>query len=530
MMKIMRIDVLILPRYVSLEFFLVFIFCFCCEVSFCQNADLSNGNVKIYYPNGKISSEGVMLNGKPDGFWKTYYVNGVVKSEGNRKNHLLDSVWIFYNEVGDTLEKITYVMGKKNGYSYRFSSDEQKNFGRTNRFISKELFVNDTKEGLSYYYYLDGVLHQVINYRNNKRHGAGREFDKSGTVITLYEFFNDYITDKQNINRTVNGNKLGVWKEFYENGKLRAEKEYKSDILTGYFKEFDRNGKITLNLLYRDGKLVDLPKSDSLGIDEKVDYDSTGKVCKKGYFKHGVPVGIHREYDEIGKVKNAFIYNENGVIVSQGIINDDGIKEGKWIYFFDDGLKRSEGLYLNNRQNGEWNFFFKTGVNEQVGSFKNGVLNGEWKWFYLNGSALRVETFSNGKREGDFREYNSKGDTVELGSYVDGEKNGFWKVLSGDIVEQGTYSNGFKEGLWKEYYRDGGLAYEGSFIQGNADGKHFFYYTNGKIREEQYYVNGIKEKIWKKYNEDGTLLLSVTYENDQETRVNGIKLDVSKRK
>ena len=77
-----------------------------------QEVIQKNGLTKIYYPNGKVSSEGTMRNGQPDGYWKTYFPTGIMKSEGNRKNHLLDSTWIFYNEAGDTLQKVSYVMGK----------------------------------------------------------------------------------------------------------------------------------------------------------------------------------------------------------------------------------------------------------------------------------------------------------------------------------------------------------------------------------------------------------------------------------
>ena len=35
---------------------------------------------------------------------------------------------------------------------------------------------------------------------------------------------------------------------------------------------------------------------------------------------------------------------------------------------------------------------------------------------------------------------------------------------------------------------------------------------------------GIREKTWKKYNEDGTVFLTVTYKNDTETSINGIKI------
>ena len=72
----------------------------------------------------KVSSEGFMQNDKPDGYWKTYYPSAVLKSEGNRVNHLLDSTWVFYKETGDTLQKVSYVLGKRNGYTTGYHVSE----------------------------------------------------------------------------------------------------------------------------------------------------------------------------------------------------------------------------------------------------------------------------------------------------------------------------------------------------------------------------------------------------------------------
>ena len=83
------------------------------------DAVLSDGYHVFKYPNGSVSSEGLIKNGKPEGYWKSYYVTGVKKSEGKRTSFLLDSIWLFYDQVGDTTEKISYLFGKKNGYYYR---------------------------------------------------------------------------------------------------------------------------------------------------------------------------------------------------------------------------------------------------------------------------------------------------------------------------------------------------------------------------------------------------------------------------
>ena len=66
------------------------------------NEDLSDGFHQFKYPNGTVSSEGYLRNGKPDGYWKSYYVTSVLKSEGKRTSFLLDSIWIFYDQAGDT--------------------------------------------------------------------------------------------------------------------------------------------------------------------------------------------------------------------------------------------------------------------------------------------------------------------------------------------------------------------------------------------------------------------------------------------
>ena len=82
-----------------------------------QEEEIENGFVQIFYPNNnQVSSEGIMRDGKPDAYWRTYYVTGVIKSEGKRTNFLLDSLWVFHNNKGDTLMKISYMFGKKNGY------------------------------------------------------------------------------------------------------------------------------------------------------------------------------------------------------------------------------------------------------------------------------------------------------------------------------------------------------------------------------------------------------------------------------
>src|SRR6056297_1454942 len=82
--------------------------------------DKEDGPVKIYYPNGQVCSEGIIRDGKPDGYWITYYVTGIKKSEGKRNNFLLDSTWRFYNQGGELTQVINYKLGERSGYSITY--------------------------------------------------------------------------------------------------------------------------------------------------------------------------------------------------------------------------------------------------------------------------------------------------------------------------------------------------------------------------------------------------------------------------
>jgi uncharacterized protein len=162
--------------------------------------DVEDGPVTIYYPNGQLSSEGFVKDGKPDGYWKTYYVTGILKSEGKRTNFLLDSTWNFYNHSGDLVEVINYQFGKRSGYTYTYDYNNPELPGQKT-LVSKELYINDKKEGQSFYYYNTGELKEMVFFSDGKREGYAKEFDRDSTVITLKQYKDNYLISRERINR-----------------------------------------------------------------------------------------------------------------------------------------------------------------------------------------------------------------------------------------------------------------------------------------------------------------------------------------
>jgi len=504
----------------NLAFLVTFVFIF--RIGYCQeNNTLQDGFQTFRYPNGGISSEGLIRNGKPDGFWKSYYVTGIKKAEGKRTNFLLDSIWIFYDQTGDTIEKINYSIGKKNGWYYKYKKDPSAGL----YLWSKELYAGEKKEGTSYIYFPEGKIQQTIVYNGGKKEGLSKEFDKEGAIITLMEYNNDFLVSRERINRTDNkGLKQGGWKEFYPNGGIKSEKTYKDDLLHGYYKEYDIRGRLVLTMLYENGSIVKSRVEDEPDIEVVNKHDQDGKLIYSGPYRNKIPVGIHREYGKEGKVTNAFIYNDNGVMLSEGVVDEAGNRNGKWKDLFPGGKVLAEGQYVDNRRSGLWKFYNITGKVEQTGSYNNGRPDGLWKWYYDNNAVLREEEYFQGKRDGAFTEYSVTGDILAKGQYLDGEKNGEWKYKTTDYTEEGKYIVGLKDGVWKSYYLKGKVKFKGSFIQGNPDGQQNYYYESGRIKVEQYFQMGVREKTWKKFDEEGVIILAIAYKDDVEVSINGVRI------
>ncbi|HZY25821.1 MAG TPA: toxin-antitoxin system YwqK family antitoxin [Bacteroidales bacterium] len=505
-------------------------FIFSCTLSFSQEkGTLKDGYQVFKYPNGTISSEGLIKNGKPEGFWKSFYVTGVKKSEGRRTNYLLDSIWVFYDQSGDTTEKINYLYGKKNGWYYKYKTDATKGI----YILSKELYSADKKAGTAYVYFPDGKIQQTFAYNNGKKEGLSKEFDRDGNLITLLEYNNDFLVSREKINRTdKNGLKQGEWKEFYPNGSIKSEKTFKDDLIHGYYKEYDTRGKLVLTMLYENGAIVKSNVEDSPDIEIVNRHDQNGKLTYSGPYRNKVPVGVHRDYGSDGKVINAYIYNDNGLLLSEGIVDEAGKYNGKWKDLYADGKVQAEGQYTDSRRTGQWKFYNISGKVEQTGSYNNGRPDGLWNWYYEDGTLLKEEEYFQGQRDGLSTEYSDTGEIIAQGQYSDGEKNGEWKYKSGDITETGKYITGLRDGVWKSYYSNEKPKFKGNYVQGNPDGSQTFYYDNGKIKEEQYYEMGIRQKTWKKFDEEGFAYMIISYKDDVEVSINGvrIKLPVSETK
>ncbi|NTV82857.1 MAG: toxin-antitoxin system YwqK family antitoxin [Bacteroidales bacterium] len=481
---------------------------------------VTDGYQVFYHANGAKSSEGTMRNGKPDGYWKTYNEEGIMVSEGNRRDYELDSTWKFYDDKGKIALEINYLKGKKDGIRKTYREDE----------IIEEAFKNDTKEGLTRYYYPDGSLKREVNFRNGLEEGPAKEFDKDGRIITLITYKSGFIVERELINRYDNsGRRHGPWKYFYADGKVQREGTYKHGQENGYFKEYDRDGNLVSTAKFAEGvKLEDV--AELVKLDVRKDYYPDGKVkIAATYNKEGKPEGVRREFAPDGSIEKSYIFR-NGIMIGEGIVTEKGERDGFWKEYFDDGRLRAEGKYNKDVKEGNWKFYHPNGIVEQEGTYLKGKPEGEWRWYYPGGEMLREELYYNGLLDGLMTEYDEEGNVITKGEYIEGKEEGEWFYRSGDNETEGSYAEGTRNGLWKSYDLPAGmgkqkiLRFEGRFIEDNPHGKHTYYWDNGNKKEEGEYVMGRKEGDWIYFSYDGLPFIIVSYKNGAETRYDGIQI------
>ena len=485
------------------------------SVIFAQEVDINpNGHNIFFFPNGHISSEGILKNGRPTGYWKTYYDNGQLKSEGNRKNFLLDSIWKFYNNKGVLLDEINYKKNKKEGLS--------KLYDKNGCIKMESNYIGNVKLGKEKVFFTSGKIKNNNNYKQDKKHGFCYVYDTVGRIITINEYTGGFLRSEEQINRfDVDDEKNGIWKEFYENGKIKWEGDFKHGILDGIVREYNKKGGLKTMKMFIDGELNENAKEVEF-------FELSKEIRPNGSFLIGgyadeMKQGIFREYDSTGVLINSYQYLNNFKI-AEGILDSTGLEDGEWKYLNIDGSLKAIGKFNHGKRIDLWEYYHIGGEIEQKGLYVNGLPHGEWKWWYINKQLHRQEFFRYGKEDGESIEYDTIGNLMTKGEFIEGIREGIWFYNINDHKEEGEFRDGLKHGIWTYTYNDGKINFKGEYINGLPIDKHIFYYPSGQLKWEGKYRNGEKEGEWRKYNEEGIITLTIQYKRGIEYKVDGYKI------
>lgn len=115
---------------------------------------------KEYYETGQLESEGMMIEGKEDGFWKYYHENGQLDFEGNFIEGKKTGLWKNYHENGILASEGVMNTGKKEG--------PWKHYNENGQLKAEGIYKEGKKEGSWKNYHENGYLESEEIWKEGK--------------------------------------------------------------------------------------------------------------------------------------------------------------------------------------------------------------------------------------------------------------------------------------------------------------------------------------------------------------------------
>ncbi len=180
----------------------------------------------------------------------------------------------------------------------------------------------------------------------------------------------------------------------------------------------------------------------------------------------------------IGTAQSALKYEVvNGDTIN--VIDENNLKQGFWRIFgkmkklpgYEPDQVVEEGNYENSRKQGLWKNFFPSGKVKSEIAYVNSRPNGTYKTYFENGQVEEEGSWENNRNTGGFKRYHENGQAAQDFVFNDsGKRDGKQKYFyeNGQLMIEADIAAG-KEKFVKEYYEDGSIKAEKSFIDGELD-------------------------------------------------------------
>ena len=331
----------------------------------------------------------------------------------------------------------------------------------------------------------------------------------------------------------------GKYVEYYKNGNIKLQGNYKEGRRDGEFKTFLKNGKSAGSVIYKDGKIIKstlikaMKDNASFSLVTDITYilDTSHTIKKvdfengllKTYFifdKNGVSNGDSIEYYEEGNIKSIIPFK-----------ND--IVDGLTISYYENGNIKEEVHYKNNKMNGEAKSYDENGKLNGRTIFQDDIKleeevhkeNEILKNIFKNGEVVKQDVCSPNGTLKERRILN--GNEMEYSTFYP-NGNVKQKILTKDkvIIKEQLYArngnimlNSFFSADGKpikelfEYYPDGKLFKKISTMNEMANGDTLEYYPDGNIKKKAFFKNDRQEGEYTVYYESGAIMQKVLYKN-----------------
>lgn len=178
----------------------------------------------------------------------------------------------------------------------------------------------------------------------------------------------------------------------------------------------------------------------------------------------------------------------------------------------------SEQEYVEGIEEGPYTEWYENGEKKVEGQYSKGLMNGVFLYYFDRDDVVREKKVYNMGRL--MEQYNYSFNNILLSDYKNGKETVY--PVNGEIVEikdgrevSSIYKNGIKEVVEKEMYSTGELYSETHYKGNKKHGSHKVYYRSGELNTEENYTNDTLNGISIKWAKGGQKIGEYKYVNGQ---------------
>lgn len=428
-----------------------------------------HGPMKMFFENGQLRGECVFRQGERHGAMVAYYENGAKQEEGTFDSGKVVGDLVKYYPSGNRAALVPYAQGVPHGVAMQW--------------------------------YEGGALKSSLSYREGLLHSEG----KSPAVVVYGE--DRVIIEVQDFDQ---GQPIGMHVKYHPNGKEAYKVQYKAGKKQG--------------------------KEQFFGAE--------GQLLGEGLYHQGTPQGDHERRTEGGVLVYSAHYRSDGTLTQpiqefspQGIklaeySIQDGVYDGPFLIWYEEGTPRTEYLYNKGRLEGEQREYYPNGALRLRARYHDHVRDGLFEEWYENGQPSLVCHLSHGEKDGVSEEWYESGTKKKEEFYVHDALDKTYREWfpNGALKITCDFSLGKKHGVYKEYDEAKALLVDARYdkdrpvglmrtfygkdqpkeiinfnSQGEKEGKSEEYHPNGQLKAVADYKADLLEGEVKMWFEDGSV-------------------------
>ena len=165
---------------------------------------------------------------------------------------------------------------------------------------------------------------------------------------------------------------------------------------------------------------------------------------------------------------------------------------------------------------GQVSIYFDSGALDFRYGLYNGQKHGLYEEFFENGDLKYWCLLRHGQKDFYDETYDEYGRLISSDGWHQGLRHGRCESYElGQLSAIHEFKNGKRHGLWETYGPRKVTFFHGRFVEDEPDGWHVWRFANNKRESEYHYDKGIKSGHWRDFYDNGALKIERTYVNDQ---------------